>query len=318
MDYGDLIKRSFRLTWRYKYLWALGLLAGFGGGNGASYNFGSGFPDGPGDSTTGAAAMQQAVVWLQTHLALVFALILLGFLLMVGLFLIGSWAAAALVHEVNDLENRDEVDTEPTSGFSGAWAKGRSAFGRVVVLRLLVGLIVLGFVALAVVPLILLGLLIAAQSPMAVVVGILAGVLLALILIAAIPFFIALTISQQYALRYIVLRQKRAVEGLKEGFRLLRENLGQTLLLWLVTVGLGIGATVALLLAILIVAIPVGILVFIMFQIGPVTGVTSLALAALILIPLLLTAGGAMSAYFSTYWTLAFSQLSPVAESVEI
>lgn len=317
MDYGDLINSSFRLTWRYKYLWALGLLAGFGG-NGGSYNVGSGFlgaQDGNGPS---GADVERVIVWLQTHMALIFALILLGFLAMVGFFLIGSWAAAALVNEVDDLEHRDEDDGEPPRGFLSAWAKGRSAFGRVVGLRLLVGLIVLGFVALAVVPLVLLGLLIAAQSPIAVVVGILAGVLLALILLAAIPFIVALSIAQQLALRYVVLRQKRAVEGLKAGFRLLRANLGQTLLLWLITVGLGMAAGPVLLVAILLIAVPVGLLVFIMFQIGPVTGVTSLALAALVLIPLLFTAGGAMSAYFSTYWTLAFSQLSPVSESVEI
>ena len=315
MDYGDIIAKSFRLTWRYKYLWALGLLAGFGGGNGFSYQGGFGFPNGQSGNGPGEAGMRQAIDWLQTHLALIFALLILVFLLGIVFFLIASWAAAALVSEVSDIESGEE---RPKRGFLSAWSKGRPAFGRVVGLRLLVGLIVLGYIAIAAIPMVLLGFLIAAQSPVVVVVGILVGVLLAVIVIAAIPFFIVLTITQQYALRYIVLRQKRVTDSLKQGFKLLRENLGPTLLLWLLTVGLGIAAALAILVATLLIAIPVALLVFIMFQIGPVTGVTTVALAVLVLIPLFLTAVGAMGAYFSTYWTLVFSQLNPLAESLEI
>jgi hypothetical protein len=28
MNYGDIIKRSWRITWRYKALWVLGIFAG--------------------------------------------------------------------------------------------------------------------------------------------------------------------------------------------------------------------------------------------------------------------------------------------------
>lgn len=322
MDYGDIVTRSFRLTWRYKYLWVLGLLAGSGGGSGFSYQGWSGFPGGQSSNTQGGPDMRPVIDWLQTHLALIFALIFLGFLLMVVFFLIASWAAAALVSEISDIESDEETDVSeseerPKRGFLSAWSKGRAAFGRVVGLRFLVGLLVLSYVAVIVIPLVLLVYLIAARSALMVVVGIVVGVVVALLVIAAIPFFIALTISQQYALRYIVLRQNGVADSLKAGFRLLKENLSSTLLLWLITIGVGMAVGLAVMVALLLVAIPVGLFVFIMFQIGPITGVTALALAVLIVVPLLLAAAGAASAYFSTYWTLAFSKLSPLPESLE-
>jgi hypothetical protein len=46
MGFGDIIKRAWKITWRYRALWVLGLFAGVtgssgGGGGGGNYNFGS-------------------------------------------------------------------------------------------------------------------------------------------------------------------------------------------------------------------------------------------------------------------------------------
>ena len=64
MDYGDIIKRSWRITWRYKALWVLGIFAGVsgcqaGGGSGGNsggsggnsfQQFGDGFSTASGSS----------------------------------------------------------------------------------------------------------------------------------------------------------------------------------------------------------------------------------------------------------------------------
>ena len=41
MNYGDIIKRSWHITWRYKALWVLGIFAGVSGcqgGTGSNYS----------------------------------------------------------------------------------------------------------------------------------------------------------------------------------------------------------------------------------------------------------------------------------------
>ena len=54
MNYGDLLKRAARITWRYKVLWIFGILlaltagGGGGGGGGGVANSGNGKGDAAG------------------------------------------------------------------------------------------------------------------------------------------------------------------------------------------------------------------------------------------------------------------------------
>src|SRR6266516_640188 len=78
MEYGNLVRRAWRLTWRNRFLWVLGLFApstvvscSGSGGSGRSFDF---------DTRSGAPSQlppelsrlfEQVVVWVGQHLALI-------------------------------------------------------------------------------------------------------------------------------------------------------------------------------------------------------------------------------------------------------
>jgi hypothetical protein len=137
-----------------------------------------------------------------------------------------------------------------------------------------------------------------------VVVGILAVLLLIVI-------FIPLTIIAQYALRDVVVRRERVLGSVGSGYGLFRRNIGRSLLLWLIHLGLSIGIGIAFILVLLIVglvlAIPAIALAVAGFsKVAIVAGV----IALVILIPLLLVATGAIGTFSHAYWTLAYLRLT--------
>ncbi len=94
------------------------------------------------------------------------------------------------------------------------------------------------------------------------------------------------------------------------GYRLFRRNLGRSLLVWLIQVALSIGTGIALLIVLLI----LGFILFLPTIILAVTGFTTAAIvagivAALILLPLLIVASGALGTFSHSYWTLAYLRL---------
>src|SRR5436189_777102 len=108
MRYGELLTRSFFITWRHRYLWFLALFAGeAGGGSGGSGgNFGnagagfgnSGRTGGYGPAPPNPAEIQAAVSsWFSENLGLVVAIAVIVFVLALALFLFSCVAQPALV-----------------------------------------------------------------------------------------------------------------------------------------------------------------------------------------------------------------------------
>jgi hypothetical protein len=143
-----------------------------------------------------------------------------------------------------------------------------------------------------------------ARVSVAVVVGILAVLLLIVV-------FIPLSIIAQYALREVVVRRERVLGSVGSGYGLFRRNLGRSLLLWLIQIGLSIGIAIAFILVLLI----VGLVLFIPTIILAIAGYSTAAIiagviAGLILLPLLLVVAGAIGTFSHAYWTLAYLRLT--------
>ncbi len=141
-----------------------------------------------------------------------------------------------------------------------------------------------------------------------VLVAVIVGILAILLLIVV---FIPLTIIAQYALREIVVRRERVVGSVGSGYGLFRRNIGRSLLLWLIHLGLSIGLGIAFLLLLLI----VGLVLFIPTIALAVAGYSTAAIitgviAGLILLPVVLVAAGALGTFSHAYWTLAYLRLT--------
>lgn len=295
MPYWELVRSSFHIAWKHRYLWLLALFSGETGSGSFNFTFP---PSGSSGSTPHApdftGASVQVTHWTSTHTALLAEVGALLVLFAVLLFLLSAICEGALVRAAA------EHDAERPFKLGTAWLTGRQTMGRVVRLRLLV------LALWAPVVLVLGGLFVGAFAAIYlnnVGVGL---VLLVACLIAFIPaavYAVYISLLQTLGTRAAVLEQVGAVEGLRRGHRLIRRRLGRVLLVWLLAFAVAVVATLALGCAAAIVLLPLALGVMLSGNLLVVAGATVLALV--IALPVF----GFLGAQGSTYWTLAFRRL---------
>jgi membrane-anchored glycerophosphoryl diester phosphodiesterase (GDPDase) len=195
--------------------------------------------------------------------------------------------------------------------FGSAFTSGMGNFWRVLGYYVVFFLIALGLLVVIGIPVALLigGTFVATQATgarilVAVVVGLLA-------ILALIVIFVPLSIVGQYALREIVVRRERVVGSVGSGYDLFRRNLGRSLLLWLIQLGLSIGLGIAIILLLLIVGLVLFIPTIVLAIAGSSTGawITGVP-AGLIVFLLFLVVAGAIGTFIHAYWTLAYLRLT--------
>lgn len=306
MNYGELIKSAFWISLRNRYLWFFGFFAG-----GSSLNFSGSIPNGGGnfDSDPGGSDFFSALA-LQSgnpfdNIALIVGIIAVALLLaLVFVFfaLVSQGGLAASVAAVDRGEGRR---------FSSTFRSGVSNFWRVLGYYVLLFLISMAFLLVIGVPLALLvaGIFFATESLGARIGFVVLVAFVGILLLIAV--FVPLSIIGQFALRRIVLDREGVLGSIGSGYRLFRQNLGRSLLVWLIGIGLALGVGIALLIAGAI----VGLILFLPTIALGIAGYSTAAIvtgsvAALILIPLLLVATGAVGTFNHAYWTLAYLRLT--------
>ncbi|MCB0157696.1 MAG: hypothetical protein KDD83_06165 [Caldilineaceae bacterium] len=285
MDYGKLLGRAFTILRERPFLIILGILSSFsgsgsswrtgGGGGGGNGNVpgadGQGFQFQPPDGfANGIGAMSIGVI-------IVIAIVV--FLLILLFWLIGVVAQGGLVAGVNDIEERRET------GFSQAWSAGWQRKWPLLGINLLPAipmLLLLGMGILA----FLTTMGIAAMSAERVmqVFGAGAAAFFICSLCLLIPITIILAAFAGLAIRACMLEQTGVFDSYRRAWRVISDNLGEAVLLVIIQIGLGILLAVFGFLPGLMIAL------------------------CCILWPLLLIIGGAISAYVSSLWTLAWRE----------
>ena len=309
MNYGDLIRDAFRITLHNRYLWFFGFFAG-----GTGTNFVGNVPSQDGNfnpndfqqSSTGFSGLTAQV----GQGVLGNAVLILG-IVVVAVLIVLFFIMLAIISQGALAESVAAIDRGEGRRFGSAFRSGMGNFWRVLGYYVVFFLVALGLLVVIGIPVAILigGTFAATESTgarvsVAVVVGILAVLLLIVV-------FIPLSIIAQYALREVVVRRERVLGSVGSGYGLFRRNLGRSLLLWLIQIGLSIGIAIAFILVILI----VGLVLFIPTIALAIAGYSTAAIiagviAGLILLPLLLVAAGAIGTFSHAYWTLAYLRLT--------
>jgi hypothetical protein len=305
MNYGDLIREAFRISLHNRYLWFFGFFAG-----GTGTNFIGNVPSGGGNfnfdnfQRSGAGLTAQVGQGL-SETVLIFGIVVVVLLIALFFIILAIISQGALVDSVA------AIDRGQGRRFGSAFTSGMGNFWRVLGYYIVFFLIALGLLVVIAIPVALLigGTFAATQATgvrvsVAVVVGILAVLLLIVV-------FIPLSIIGQYALRNIVVRRERVLGSVGSGYSLFRHNIGRSLLLWLIQLGLSIGVGIAFILVVLIVGLVLFIPTIALAVAGSSTGAwIAGGIAGLILLPILLVAAGAIGTFFHAYWTLAYLRLT--------
>ena len=343
MDYGMLIRQAWAVTWRYRFLWVLGVLAGgavgmptLNGGNGSS-----GWRADRGDverlSPSVAAAGEQLVSWAAVNAGLLIVLAAAGVVLMVGLFVLSFVAQGGMARATADLA------TGHTSSLGRAWGAGVHLFWRYVGLWLLLigAALAIGATVAAVVATVAVavatgqvgaGIGVAGLAAAAVIVGFVVYMLRLtraatvprwLIVIGsalfALPVFtvfiaIALTLSivVAFAQRAIAVEDVGPIDALRSAWRLTRTHLGESLLTWLINVGLALASGIAFIVGVLGAVVVLGGGGALVFAVAGFTAPTFayIGVGAAVLLVGVLTLAGIANTFFWTFWTLVYLRFS--------
>jgi hypothetical protein len=238
MDYMDTIRRGLQLTWNNKFMWVLGFLAALGSGAGFSnsnYSFNS-------------ADMSTLETWLTPERAAaltagVVGFACIGFIVGIILWLVSLSARGGLIAAVAQMETGI---AKPTFGsaFRDGWKHIWRLVGMTIVLFIIPTILIVILIVSFLVPVTVSTLSFAAsgaEDPT----GLLAGfgglaILFCCLLGVVILLTLVLSLLYPFAFRGIVLRGLGVIDSIKHGWRVLRDNLGNIILLGLAFFLIGI------------------------------------------------------------------------------
>jgi hypothetical protein len=271
-DYGAIIKRSWEITWKNKWLWVVGLVLGAFGGGGSNYNYsGSGssssstnnLPNNlPKDlpketSEVLGAATDYLKNWFSqipvtTWILLGLVILLIVIIFMVVSLVIVAWAKGALITGLKDADEEKEVNLK-TMAPSGIASMKNLIILNLISLGLTIALVI-GSLAVVGLP----GLVLSVILPvLGTIWFVIAGIAVFLTFMVLVFLFAVLTI---YADRLIVLKGYSAWEAWKKGFNMGKKQFIPTLVMGLINNCLGCGAGC---LAVSVILIVLGIPAFI-------------------------------------------------------
>jgi hypothetical protein len=259
-------------------------------------------------------------------------------LLLIALLIVSFIAQGGIAEATADLAQGR------TSSFARAWSAGVHLFWRYVGLWLVLALAAvliaaaIGLVAAVAVALATLGqspafgIGVAAAASIAVIVGFdyvafhlvpknaaPAWLVVTLATLFALPLFtvfivvaLLLSIVVAFAQRAIAVENIGPVASLRSGWSLMRAHLGDSLMTWLINVGLTLACGIACLAGVVGVLVVLGGIGAVVFAFAGFTAptVAYMGLGSIVFLAIALTLIGIANAFFWTYWTLAYLRLS--------
>lgn len=292
MDFGKLIKRSWEITTKYRYLWWLSLLTVLGGvanegGSGGSFNLSSssGQID-PDIINSVERGYDKAVDYFFIYLPIIITVGIIVLVIGIALFIIGLIAKGGFIQEIVNIESK-----KPTSFFA-AFNQGKKYALNIFLTRLLFAIISIALFIVAI-PLLL---------------------ILFLFFIITIPIFIvaiiALGVLAKNAQTLVVLKNLGPIEAIKASWQLLIAEWSNLLLMSLINWAISIGlAVVVLILLLFILAIAAAIMIPLIILKNTLIIIIVAIPLGLIIYAVFLFIGSLINTFFTSYWTLGVHDL---------
>jgi hypothetical protein len=324
MDYTKILKRAWHAVWNYRALWIFGVIlaltAGGGANNRVQYSFRN-------EDLRSLRLERIPPELVSTLLAIGIGLACLIVLLIVVAAIARYVSETALIRMVDDYEETGQKH-RVRQGFRMGWS--RSAF-RLFLIDLLIGLpLAVAFILLfllAAAPLLLWATESTAAGALGTAITIVLGLL---VILLAIGVAVILSVLMPFFRRVCVLEGLGVTEAIRQGYAIVRRNLKDVVVMWLITVGLRIGWVIVMIpvvLLLLVVSGAVGGLLALLaggltglaFE-GPmpwiVAAVVGIPVFILVMVAPLSFLGGLFEVFISSTWTLTYRELRAKAAPI--
>ena len=294
MDITAIFKRAWEITWRFKGLWVLGILANCsGGGSQGSSNI-SRIPEYRFDGSE----FPQFEHWIQSIPEDTW--IIVGIAVFIGLLLLALifWVLAAIGNG-GLIAGFQMAETGETVTLSSSIQMGIRYFWKLLVIQLILGLA--SFLVLA--PVIVGGVLI---TFLTFGFGL---ICLTPLLCLLIPLGIALSIYTMLTQIALIVEELDITTSFKRSWEVLRSNPGNVIIMALI-LGVGgffVGMILAIPFLLMVVPFVTGLLVG--TDVSSIAGISVSVIGILIYLPILLVASGIVRTFVTGSWTLTYRSL---------
>ena len=328
IDLGEIITKSWKITWKFKVLWIFGILSGCVASNRGSFNFNSGGGGSGGGSGNGNGQLPNFLrqfqnmhpaeairAFLNQYIGIIIGVILLLCVLWLVFYFLGIIGRIGLIKGAGKADAGAETLT-----FGELWTESLPYFWRMFGLSLIIGLP--AFIVMVVL-LVALGLgayaaitgNMAQGGMIAMFIGLVGTFVVLICCLSLVMLVVGLIVEQSY--NAIVLEDRRLLESLGRGWEVFRKNFLSIIVVGIVEWILGVIVGIVIAIPIIIAAIPVAV-------VAAFTASNSnwVILAVLIggciclLIPVSLFLSGIQNTYFQSMWTLTYRRLTDSMKSV--
>ncbi len=294
IDYPNVLKHAWQITWHNKYLWWFGLILAIGGGG-----FNLNFPLNTNDKKIDDGKfIQAASAFLDHYWQWIIAGFILLFILIIVLAVLKIIIQAGLIKSVS------EIIFGKAATFKKGFNEGKKYFWKL----LLLGLIIFFFIF---------GIILALFTPVVFLIYLKSYIWAAFLGIFAILLIIVLGIIisfiKEYARLYLVLANLNVRNSLESGYLLFRKNILPSIIFSLLLMAIGMIVGLAILFSVIVIAA-----VFFMFGLAAYLLLKWIG-AAIVAIPgilVIIAVGLAVQSIFAVFrqtaWILFFQEIAAV------
>jgi hypothetical protein len=306
MDYGKVLSRAWQITWRWKALWILGFLAGLGQGGGGGGGGGNATASLDSDDWSRWGIEISRFEFLPEVVGLLVAVACLAILVGIALWVISTMARGGLIAGVR------QVEEEGSTTFLSAWRVGRDRFWTLFGIGILAGLPILIMVVALIVAVIAMftGAGFAFEASNAAGGLGIAGSILCGGTFCCGVIIVAIILSQIqiYADRAAILENLGWIDAFKRGWDVLRNNIGPTLVFWIIFLAIGLVFVVIIMAALAPVVLPA----FAIFgNFGPDLWIVApICFGGLLAIIIGALINSIVTTFSSATWTLAYREMT--------
>jgi hypothetical protein len=294
INYLEIFKKAWKITWENKYLWWFGLFLVLGGG----FNFD--FPRNFNGGEKANKISDSMANFLSSHEDVVLAVIFILFFLWLVFVVLGIISKAGLLKTLVKIE-KNEINS-----FKDGFKNGKKYFWKLIGISLILGFSVFVLVFVLSVPVILLFII------KSIVLGIFAAFLAILIFI---PLVILAYFLGRYSNFYIVLSELGIKSSLENSYLLFRKNIFPSIIMALFFIPVSITLFFIVILTAIIVGIIFLIIGFILYAIFSNAGVIiTVIFGSLVLLALFIFISSVYQVFCQTAWLLFFKEIASVEE----
>jgi len=307
MDYGWVLKRAWEITWKFKGLWVLGILAscssGGGGGGGGGGSSGARTQFSP-DSDPRFLEIQRWIESIPPETWIVIAIGVAVVILVLGLvaLVLGVIGQGGLIAGFNQVEDSGKVT------LAEAFRLGTANFWRLLGVRIVFWL---AGVLLAIV------LVVAA---ILVAVGTLGIGLLCLVPLLCVLIPVGAIVGVYVTLTQVALVTEHLTVGdaFRRSWKVLKENLGPVIVIGLILLFGSMIVGLILALPIIAVVLPAALVVALGGDMATTSGLVTAGLCLVFYLPVMIVANGVLQTYVSGAWTLSYRQWTGQAKGAAL